>query len=262
MSIKKISIDAMGGDFGPEVTVLAAQRALKFSRDTELVLVGQKDLLEDHLQLLGLSNEPRISIHHASQVVNMDESPAIALKNKKDSSMRVALNLVKDGTVDACVSAGNTGALMATSKFVLKTISGISRPAICTSLPTTHGHTHMLDLGANIDCSAEQLFQFAVMGSVLAQSVDDNASPSVGLLNIGSEAMKGNETVKKANSLIEKSSLNYSGFIEGDDIYTGTVDVVVADGFVGNVSLKTAEGLASMVNNVLKAAFLNISNII
>jgi len=245
----------MGGDFGPEVTVLAAQRALKFSRDTELVLVGQKDLLEDHLQLLGLSNEPRISIHHASQVVNMDESPAIALKNKKDSSMRVALNLVKDGTVDACVSAGNTGALMATSKFVLKTISGISRPAICTSLPTTHGHTHMLDLGANIDCSAEQLFQFAVMGSVLAQSVDDNASPSVGLLNIGSEAMKGNETVKKANSLIEKSSLNYSGFIEGDDIYTGTVDVVVADGFVGNVSLKTAEGLASMVNNVLKAAF-------
>lgn len=245
----------MGGDFGPAVTVLAAQRALKFSKDIELVLVGQQELLEPQLQQLNLSGNSRLSIQHASQVVNMDESPAVALKKKKDSSMRVAINLVKDGTVDACVSAGNTGALMATSKFVLKTISGISRPAICTSLPTTHGHTHMLDLGANIDCSAEQLFQFAVMGSVLSQSVDEIARPSVGLLNIGSEAMKGNETVKKANSLIEKSSLNYKGFIEGDDIYTGTVDVVVADGFVGNVSLKTAEGLASMVNNVLKAAF-------
>ena len=245
----------MGGDFGPAVTVLAAQRALKFSKDIEIVLVGQQELLEPQLQQLNLSGNSRLSIQHASQVVNMDESPAVALKKKKDSSMRVAINLVKDRTVDACVSAGNTGALMATSKFVLKTISGISRPAICTSLPTTHGHTHMLDLGANIDCSAEQLFQFAVMGSVLSQSVDEIARPSVGLLNIGSEAMKGNETVKKANSLIEKSSLNYKGFIEGDDIYTGTVDVVVADGFVGNVSLKTAEGLASMVNNVLKAAF-------
>jgi len=169
--------------------------------------------------------------------------------------MRVSINLVKEGLVGACVSAGNTGALMATSKFVLKTIPGINRPAICTSLPTTHGHTHMLDLGANIDCSAEHLLQFAVMGSVLAQSVDETSNPTVGLLNIGSEAIKGNETVKKANALIEKTSLNYKGFIEGDDIYTGTVDVVVSDGFVGNVSLKTAEGLASMVNSVLKAAF-------
>ena len=255
MPIKKISIDAMGGDFGPEVTVLAAKRALKFSKDIELVLVGQQELLEPQLEQLNLINEPRISIHHASEVVSMDESPAIALKKKKDSSMRVAINLVKDKTVDACVSAGNTGALMATSKFVLKTIPGISRPAICTSLPTTHGHTHMLDLGANIDCSPENLLQFAVMGSVLAQSVDEVANPSVGLLNIGSEAIKGNDTVKKANVLIEKTTLNYKGFIEGDDIYTGTVDVVVADGFVGNVSLKTAEGLASMVNSVLKAAF-------
>ena len=245
----------MGGDFGPEVTVLAAQRALKFSKDIELVLVGQQELLEPQLKQLNLSAESRLTIHHASEIVSMDESPAIALKKKKDSSMRVAINLVKDKTVDACVSAGNTGALMATSKFVLKTIPGISRPAICTSLPTSHGHTHMLDLGANIDCSAEHLLQFAVMGSVLAQSVDEIANPSVGLLNIGSEAIKGNETVKKANILIEKTSLNYKGFIEGDDIYTGTVDVVVADGFVGNVSLKTAEGLASMVNSVLKAAF-------
>ncbi|MCK4707983.1 MAG: phosphate acyltransferase PlsX [Gammaproteobacteria bacterium] len=255
MPIKKISIDAMGGDFGPEVTVLAAQRALKFSKDIELVLVGQKELLEPQLKQLNLTAESRITIHHATEIVGMDESPVIALKKKKDSSMRVAINLVKDKSVDACVSAGNTGALMATSKFVLKTIRGISRPAICTSLPTTHGHTHMLDLGANIDCSAEHLLQFAVMGSVLAQSVDEIANPSVGLLNIGSEAIKGNDTVKKANLLIEKTSLNYKGFIEGDDIYTGTVDVVVADGFVGNVSLKTAEGLASMVNSVLKAAF-------
>lgn len=255
MPIKKISIDAMGGDFGPEVTVLAAQRALKFSNQIELVLVGQKELLEHEISKLGLEKESRITIHHASEVVGMDESPAIALKKKKDSSMRVAINLVKDKTVDACVSAGNTGALMATSKFVLKTIPGISRPAICTSLPTTDGHTHMLDLGANIDCSPENLLEFAVMGSVLAQSVDENPNPSIGLLNIGSEAIKGNDTVKKANQLIEKTGLNYEGFIEGDDIYTGKVDVVVADGFVGNVSLKTAEGLASMVNTVLKKAF-------
>lgn len=255
MTIKKISIDAMGGDFGPEVTVPAAHKALKFSKDIELVLVGQQEPLQAQLQQLGLSNEPRISIQHASEIVNMDESPAIALKKKKDSSMRIAINLVKQGAVDACISAGNTGALMATSKFVLKTIPGINRPAICTSLPTSSGHTHMLDLGANIDCSAEHLLQFAIMGSVLAQSVDENPSPSIGLLNIGSEAIKGNETVKNANQLIQKTGLNYIGFIEGDDIYTGSVDVVVADGFVGNVSLKTAEGLASMVNTVLKAAF-------
>ena len=157
--------------------------------------------------------------------------------------------------VDACVSAGNTGALMATGKFVLKTIPGISRPAICTALPTMKGHTHMLDLGANIDCSAEHLLQFAVMGSVLAQSVDENPRPKVGLLNIGSEAIKGNDTVKKASQLIADTKLNYVGFIEGDDIYTGSVDVVVTDGFTGNVSLKTAEGLAHMVNSVLKSAF-------
>lgn len=245
----------MGGDFGPQVTVQAAQKALKFSRDLELVLVGQQDLLSQQIELLGLSAEKRLTVHHASEIVSMDESPAIALKKKKDSSMRVSINLVKDGTVGACVSAGNTGALMATGKFVLKTIPGISRPAICTSLPTSNGHTHMLDLGANIDCSAEHLLQFAIMGSVLAQSVDGNPSPSVGLLNIGSEAIKGNDTVKKANGLIEKTSLNYKGFVEGDDIYTGSVDVVVSDGFAGNISLKTAEGLATMVSNVLKAEF-------
>jgi len=245
----------MGGDFGPSVTVPAAAKALKLYSGVELVLVGQHDQLQQQLEQLGLQNEKRLSIHHASEVVAMDELPAVALKKKKDSSMRVAINLVKNGTVGACISAGNTGALMATSKFVLKTIRGINRPAICTSLPTVNGHTHMLDLGANIDCSAEHLLQFAVMGSVLAQSVDDIEHPSVGLLNIGSEAIKGNEVVKQASKLISDTSLNYSGFIEGDDIYTGKVDVVVSDGFVGNVSLKTAEGLASLVNTVLKKEF-------
>lgn len=255
MSIKKIAIDAMGGDFGPDVTVPAAQRALKSHADLELVLVGQQDKLQEQVNKLGLDNDPRIRIQHASEIVGMDESPAIALKKKKDSSMRIAINLVKQGEVHACISAGNTGALMATSKFVLKTIPGIHRPAICTSLPTITGHTHMLDLGANIDCSAEHLMQFAVMGSVLAQSVDDNPKPSIGLLNIGSEAIKGNEVVKEASKLITGTSLNYAGFIEGDDIYTGKVDVVVSDGFVGNVSLKTAEGLASLVTTVLKTEF-------
>jgi glycerol-3-phosphate acyltransferase PlsX len=237
MTIKRIAIDAMGGDHGVAVTVPAASRALQYDSDIELVLVGKADDLQRQLQECGLENEPRIRIRPATEVVGMDELPAIALKKKKDSSMRVAINLVKSGEVDACISAGNTGALMATGKFVLKTIPGISRPAICTALPTVTGHTHMLDLGANIDCTAEHLLQFAIMGSVLAESVDDNPSPSIGLLNIGSEAIKGNEVVKQANQLIADTGLNYHGFIEGDDIYPGKVDVVVSDGFVGNVSL-------------------------
>lgn len=245
----------MGGDFGPEVIVPATKKALECYSDIELVLVGPEQTLKPIVSELGLDTESRLTIYHASQIVGMDESPAVAMKKKKDSSMRVAINLVKQGDVDACISAGNTGALMATAKFVLKTIPGISRPAICTSLPTSRGHTHMLDLGANIDCTAEHLLQFAIMGSVLTQSVDDNPNPSIGLLNIGSEAIKGNDIVKKASQLIAETSLNYKGFVEGDDIYTGKVDVVVADGFVGNVSLKTAEGLASMVNSVLKSEF-------
>jgi phosphate acyltransferase len=253
--IKKIAIDAMGGDFGPSVTLPAAYKAVTQYSDIELVLVGQQDKLEQEFNKLGLKSDSRISIHHASEIVSMDESPAVALKKKKDSSMRVAINLVKEGAVDACISAGNTGALMATGKFVLKTIPGISRPAICTALPTIKGHTHMLDLGANIDCSPEHLLQFAIMGSVLCESVDEKQSPSIGLLNIGSEAIKGNEVVKQASKLIAQTQLNYKGFIEGDDIYTGKVDVVVSDGFVGNVSLKTAEGLASMVTTVLKQSF-------
>jgi glycerol-3-phosphate acyltransferase PlsX len=255
MKQKIIALDAMGGDHGPKVIVPAAKKALSEIPDIELVLVGDEKRLIAELESQGLTNESRIRIQHASEVVEMDEAPALALKKKKDSSMRVAINLVKEQQVQACVCAGNTGALMATGKFVLKTIPGISRPAICTMLPSLRGHTLMLDLGANLECTAENLFEFAIMGSVLAQSVDGLESPAVGLLNIGSEAMKGSETLKKASQLISESDLSYYGFIEGDDIYKGTVDVVVTDGFAGNVSLKTAEGLATMFANVLKQEF-------
>ncbi|MDH5356528.1 MAG: phosphate acyltransferase PlsX [Gammaproteobacteria bacterium] len=255
MNKKIIALDAMGGDHGPKVTVPAAKRALREIADIELLLVGDEAQLKLELESQDMMNEPRISIHHASEVVGMDEAPAQALKKKKDSSMRVAIDLVKAKTVQACVSAGNTGALMATSKFVLKTIPGISRPAICTMLPSIKGHTHMLDLGANLECTPQNLCEFAVMGSVLAQSVEGVDKPSVGLLNIGSEAMKGSDLIKQANQLIADTELNYYGFIEGDDIYKGTVDVVVTDGFAGNVSLKTGEGLASLVNHVLRKEF-------
>ena len=250
-----IALDAMGGDHGAPVIVGAARLALDELPQVELVLVGDRLKLQEEIEKNGLSDNPRIRIHHASEVVGMDEMPVVALKKKKDSSMRVAINLVQDGTVQACVSAGNTGALMATSKFVLKTIRGISRPAICTALPGIKGHTHMLDLGANLECEAENLVEFAVMGSVLAQSVDGIKNPSVGLLNIGSEAIKGSDLIKRASQLISETSLNYHGFVEGDDIYKGTVDVIVTDGFVGNVSLKTGEGLAALVSHVLKSEF-------
>ncbi len=255
MDPKIIALDAMGGDHGPSVIVPAAKMALNEISNIQLVLVGDQVRLGAEMEKLGLSNETRIRIQHASEVVTMDEAAVLALKKKKDSSMRVAINLVKENKVQACVSAGNTGALMATSKYVLKTISGISRPAICTILPSMTGHTLMLDLGANLECTPENLHQFAIMGSVLAQSVDGMENPTVGLLNIGSEAIKGNESIKKASQLIASSGLNYYGFVEGDDIYKGTVNVVVTDGFVGNVSLKTGEGLAALVNQVLQREF-------
>ncbi|HKJ53533.1 MAG TPA: phosphate acyltransferase PlsX [Gammaproteobacteria bacterium] len=252
---KIIALDAMGGDYGPSVTVGAARLALELLPGIALVLVGNRDMLEAEVEKNGLGGDQRVSIHHASEVVGMDDLPVVALKRKKDSSMRVAINLVHEGRVQACVSAGNTGALMATSKFVLKTIRGISRPAICTRLPGIHGSTHMLDLGANPDCTPEILAEFALMGSVLAQSVEGIKNPRIGLLNIGSEEIKGNETVKRAGQLITESRLNYHGFVEGNDIYKGTVDVVVTDGFTGNVSLKTGEGLAALVNHVLQTEF-------
>jgi len=250
-----IALDAMGGDHGPSVVVPAALRVLRDEPNLTLILVGQTDVLTEELQRNGAAENSRLKIHHASEIVLMDERPSLALRNKKDSSMRVAINLVKDGIAQACVSAGNTGALMATSRFVLKTLPGIDRPAIISTLPTVKGHTHMLDLGANVDSSSDVLFQFAVMGSVLAAAVDHNPNPTVGLLNVGEEEIKGNEIVKEAARILGASDLNYYGYVEGDDIYKGTVDVVVCDGFVGNISLKTTEGVASMISHFLKQGF-------
>jgi glycerol-3-phosphate acyltransferase PlsX len=250
-----IALDAMGGDHGPDVVVPAALRVLQRQRDLALVLVGDRKIIDATLQRLDAGEHPRLSIQHASQHVEMGELASHALRFKKDSSMRVALNLVKEGAAQACVSAGNTGALMATARYVLKTLPGIDRPAICTSLPTMSGHTWMLDLGANVDSSAEHLFQFALMGSVLATAVDANARPRVGLLNIGEEEIKGNDTVKEAASLLSAGPMNYIGYVEGNDVYGGNVDVVVCDGFVGNISLKTSEGVARMISHFIKKGF-------
>jgi glycerol-3-phosphate acyltransferase PlsX len=219
-----------------------------------LILVGQEDILLARLDQLKAKGHPGIVIRHASQLVNMDESPAQALRVKKDSSMRVAINLVKQGEADACVSAGNTGALMATARFVLKTLPGIDRPAICTTLPTVRGHVRVLDLGANVDSKAEHLLQFAVMGSVLAE-VNGIQQPRVGLLNIGEEDIKGNEQVKDAARLLTSSDLNYIGFVEGDGIYLDEIDVVVCDGFVGNIALKSSEGVAKLIRHFMTQEF-------
>ncbi len=250
-----IALDAMGGDEGPASVVPAAIRILSKRNDIKLILVGDQTVLNKHLGSSRTQYGDRLEIQHASQKVEMDELPSRALRSKKDSSMRVAINLVKEGRADACVSAGNTGALMATGRYVLKTLPGIDRPAICTSLPTMTGHTWMLDLGANLDSTAEHLFQFAVMGSVLAEAVDQNAAPKVGLLNVGEEETKGNETVKTASAMLASTELNYIGYVEGDDVYKGTADVIVCDGFVGNVSLKTGEGVAKMIAYFIKAEF-------
>ena len=251
-----IALDAMGGDYGPEVVVPAALRFLREHGDElALILVGDREELQRRLDAAHAGANPRIRIHHASQTVAMDELPSHALRNKKDSSMRVAINLVNDGEADACVSAGNTGALMATARFVLKTLPGIDRPAICTVLPSIQGHTYVLDLGANVDSSSEHLFQFAVMGSVLASAVENIDRPRVGLLNIGEEEIKGNERVKVAAQLLAGSDLNYIGFVEGDGIFNSSADVVVCDGFVGNVALKSSEGVAKMIGHYMKREF-------
>jgi glycerol-3-phosphate acyltransferase PlsX len=250
-----IALDAMGGDHGPDVVLAAALRVLSKRSDIDLLLVGDQEIIDATLLKLNAGNRPQLQIQHASQRVDMDELPSKALRFKKDSSMRVAIDMVKQGRAHACVSAGNTGALMATARYVLKTLHGIDRPAICTSLPTMTGHTWMLDLGANIDSSPEHLLQFALMGTELAKAVDSNPNPSVGLLNIGEEEMKGNETVKGAAVLLAGSPLNYAGFIEGDDVYGGKVDVVVCDGFIGNIALKTSEGIAKMISHFIRREF-------
>jgi glycerol-3-phosphate acyltransferase PlsX len=249
-----LAVDAMGGDHGPSVTIPASINALSKYDQLHIILVGDTELIQTELQKNKYTNT-RLSIQHASEVVEMDESPQSALKNKKDSSMRVAINLIKEEKAQACVSAGNTGALMATARYVLKMLPGIDRPAIASSLPSQKGTTYMLDLGANTDCTAENLLQFAVMGAMLVSSVTGNPKPSVGLLNIGSEDMKGNEVVRQAGELLRRSHLNFYGNVEGNDIFKGTTDVVVCDGFVGNVALKTAEGIAQLMGRFLTQEF-------
>lgn len=250
-----VALDAMGGDRGVDVTVPAALSALDDNPDLSLILVGPRDILAAELKRARGAESDRLRVQHAAEVVAMDEPPADALRKKKDSSLRVAIDLVKNATAAAAVSAGNTGALMATARFVLKTLPGIDRPAICTTLPTTRGHVHMLDLGANVDCTPEQLVQFAIMGSILVSAVEGKPNPRVGLLNIGSEDIKGNDTVKRTAELLRAAPVNYGGYVEGDAIYTGDMDVIVCDGFVGNVALKTSEGLAHMIAHFMRQEF-------
>lgn len=251
-----LAVDAMGGDAGLSVTIPGAASFLKARQDTRLILVGDEVQINRAFQGAGLPLD-RVDIHHATQVVEMDEQPQLALKNKKDSSMRVAINLVKEGVAQAAVSAGNTGALMATARFVLKTIPGIERPAIAKFLPAKNGHmTLMLDLGANVDCTSEQLVQFAVIGSELVHALrPQHSAPRVGLLNVGTEDIKGTDTVKGAFSLLQDSNLNFIGNIEGDNVFSGNVDVVVADGFVGNIMLKTIEGAVKFIGGSIKQEF-------
>jgi glycerol-3-phosphate acyltransferase PlsX len=255
----RISVDCMGGDHGPSVTLPACQAFLERHPTAELLLVGKPDAL------LSTANWPRCRIVPASEVVEMHDPIEIALRRKRNSSMRIALQQVKPdangvAAADACVSAGNTGALMALARYILKTLEGIDRPAIASGLPNSHDTTTtVLDLGANVDCTAEHLLQFAVMGSALASTVFDKADPTVGLLNIGEEAIKGSETIKRAGELLRAAAaagqINFYGNVEGNDIFKGTTDVVVCDGFVGNVMLKTTEGLASMLSNFIKQEF-------
>lgn len=239
----RIALDAMGGDHGPGEIVPAAIHSLKKHRDLELLLVGLEDIIKPRLAHLNHELAVRIQVLHAPEVVTMDEAPSSALRNKKNSSMRVAIEQVKKGQAQACVSAGNTGALMAISRYILKMLPGIDRPAICTIIPGINSHTHILDLGANVDSSPEQLFQFAVMGAELTGAVENIRAPKVALLNVGTEENKGNDRVKKAKILLDRSHINFIGFVEGNHIYSGDADVIVCDGFVGNIALKASEGV-------------------
>jgi glycerol-3-phosphate acyltransferase PlsX len=245
----------MSGDLGAEIVVRAAHSCLEKHPNLELILVGDEEELNGLVTRI-VGSEKRLSIKHSTEVVGMSEAPADALRKKKDSSMRVAINLVKNGTAAACVSAGNTGALMATAKFVLKMLPGIDRPAIIAELPAIGGTVHMLDLGANIVTNAAQLFQFAVMGSIVTADIRAIEQPRIALLNIGAEDIKGNDTVREGAALLEASGLNYVGFIEGNEIFSGKTDVVVTDGFTGNVAVKTMEGTVGLASHYLRRAFV------
>jgi phosphate acyltransferase len=251
-----IAIDCMGGDAGLSVTLAAAQSFLGHQKNASVILVGDEALISQHALGGLLLASPRALMVHAPEVVGMDETPASAVKHKRKSSMRLAIEQVKTGAAAACISAGNTGALMATARLVLRTLPGIDRPAIATQIPNRlGGSTIVLDLGANVDCTPEHLLQFAVMGSALANSIKNIEKPTIGLLNIGEELIKGNESVKRAAELLRVSGLNFFGNVEGDDIFKGTTDVVVCDGFVGNVHLKTTEGVAQMLGAMVKEEF-------
>ncbi len=250
-----VALDCMGGDHGPEVTLPAAAQFIAQCPDAQVILVGVQEVIRAQLKANGLENNPRVRVQHAAEVVSMEDTPAVALRAKRGSSMRVAADLVKSGEAQACVSAGNTGALMAISRFVLKMLPGVERPAIASMIPTMRGRSCILDLGANVDCTPVHLLQFAVMGSALYSVVEKVERPTVGLLNIGEEDIKGNEVVKQAGELLKMSGLNYHGNVEGYDIYKGTTDVVVCDGFVGNVFLKSSEGLARMLASYLHEEF-------
>ena len=246
-----LAVDAMSGDHGAEVAVPAALDVLAATPDLELKLVGRGDVLRP---LLGGDRE-RCTVVEASEIVGMDERPQDAVRRKKDSSMRVAINLLKNGEAMACVSAGNTGALLATARFVLGMIPGVDRPAIVSAVPAAHGHTVMLDLGANPDCTADHLVQFAVMGSIIAADLHGFENPRVGLLNIGEEDIKGTDEIREAHRRLASAPINYAGFVEGDDIFSGDIDVVVTDGFTGNVALKTMEGLARFIGGAVREEF-------
>lgn len=246
----------MGGDFGPPVSVAASEMALKNHSNLNLQLFGDETEINQQLKHVSAELRQRIEVSHTTDVVQMDDKPSVALRNKKNSSMRKAIEAVRDEQADACVSAGNTGALMALARFILKMIPGIDRPAIITAIPTAKGHTYMLDLGANVDCDSETLFQFGIMGSVLSSAIDNIEEPQVGLLNIGEEEIKGNDQVKQAAQLLSDSPhIHYIGFIEGNDIFTGDCDVVVTDGFTGNNVLKASEGVVRLLALKLKSVF-------
>ncbi|MDO4642394.1 MAG: phosphate acyltransferase PlsX [Cardiobacteriaceae bacterium] len=250
-----IAIDAMGGDIGLDVTLTAVSHIQKQYADVFMLIVGDENAICSHKAFIEI-DQTRIKIQHATQIVAMDEAPANVLRHKTDSSMWKAIELVRDGKAQACVSAGNTGALMASSRYILKMLPGISRPAICAVVPSRSGHIYWLDLGANVDAKPEQLVQFAVMGSELAKAVDEKPSPAVGLLNIGEEAIKGNDVVKETSKLLEKTDINYIGFVEGNDIFLKSeLDVVVCDGFVGNAALKSVEGIAKYIQTTLEQEY-------
>ena len=251
----RIALDAMGGDHGPGEIVPAAIHSLKKHRDLELLLTGPEDIIKPRLAHLDHDLAVRVRIIHAPEVVTMDEAPSSALRNKKNSSMRVAIEQVRKGQAQACVSAGNTGALMAISRYILKMLPGIDRPAICTIIPGINSHTHILDLGANVDSSPEQLFQFAVMGAELSGAVENITAPKVALLNVGTEDNKGNDRVKKAKILLDRSHINFMGFVEGNHIYSGDANVIVCDGFVGNIALKASEGVVEFFLHHVTSGF-------